>query len=403
MDRTILHVDMDSYFASVEQQANPNLRNRPIVVTGRPTIRSVVAAASREAKEYGVKSAMSTWKAQKLCSSLIFVPGDPEKYEWVTDKFLDILKSYSPRMEILGIDEAFLDATELASRGEDPKKIAREIRTKTSKALGKYITCSVGIAKNKLLAKLASDLSKPNGITLLRNEQIAQLLQRTPMTELCGIGTRTAKRLNRMGIDNLQQLGEVPLELLKREFGVVGSKLKLMGQGKDPTPVLPIWHEEPTKSVGNSLSLPQCKRTARKALPVLFKLCHTVGYRLRAKELVGKTVRLRIRDENFQVKGKQLTIAQPTNDGNQIYRICEKVREKMVPISTPTMLGVRVSNLSKKSDHPRKIFPRHRQREKLLEVMDSINEEYGKRTIRFASQLPAEDLPRATGSFKRKD
>src|SRR6056297_96566 len=148
MNRLIFHIDMDSYFASVEQQANPNLRGKPIVVTGKPTIKTVVAAASREAKKAGVKSAMSTWKARELCPELTLVPGDPDKYEWITSNFFSILKSYSSRLEPFGIDEAFLDLTSSELSLGGPKTVAKDIKRKVRDQLGDFITCSVGVARN---------------------------------------------------------------------------------------------------------------------------------------------------------------------------------------------------------------------------------------------------------------
>lgn len=401
MNRVILHVDMDSYFASVEQQANPRLQGRPIVVTGRPTIRSVVAAASREAKEYGVKSAMPTWKANKLCTDLTLVPGDPDKYEWVTNNFFSILRSYSSRLEPFGVDEAFLDLTPSNLNLDAPEEIAREIKRKVTKRLGECITCSIGIARNKLLAKLASDMDKPEGITLIKEAEIPEVLDSTPLTDLCGIGSRTEKRLNRMGIGSVTELGEYPAKELKREFGVLGAKLKMMGQGKDPSPVLPADYTEEVKSVGNSLSLPDYKQTPQKAIPILFKLAQQVGYRLRKRNLGTKTIKLYVRDGTYSISGKQITLGRYVDDGNEIYSACLKVKRKIGFPATPTMVGVRASNLKATNALSQPVLPEWRERRKLLEVMDEVNEEYGEETLYFAAQTGSEDLLPSVGEFKR--
>jgi len=401
MSRVILHIDMDSYFASVEQQANPELRGKPIVVTGKPTIKSVVAAASREAKEKGVESAMATWKAQEICPELVLVPGDPDKYEWITNNFFDILRTYSPKLEPFGVDEAFLDVTVKVREYGTPVRLVETIKEEVEEAFGGWITCSVGIARNKLLAKLASDMDKPDGITWIKDERIEEVLEKISLTDLNGIGARTEKRLNRMGIHSVPELGECPEKKLKEEFGVNGTKLKLMGQGKDPSPVLPASYEEEVKSVGNSLSLPSHKRTERKAIPILFKLAQKVGYRLRKKGFMAGTIKLIVRDEEFQISGKQITPGRYMDDGNLIYSTALTLKEKLGFPSTPTMVGVRASNLKSKGAFSRPLLPNRRNREYLLQVMDEVNEEYGDGTLYFAAQAGAEDLLPSVGEFKR--
>jgi len=401
MSRVILHIDMDSYFASVEQQANPELRGKPIVVTGKPTIKSVVAAASREAKEKGVESAMATWKAREICPELVLVPGDPDKYEWITNNFFDILRTYSPRLEPFGVDEAFLDVTVKTKEYGSPVSLVKSIKEDVEGAFGGWITCSVGIARNKLLAKLASDMNKPDGITWIKDDDIKRILGEISLTDLNGIGSRTEKRLNRMGIRSVLELGDFSEKKLRKEFGVNGTRLKLMGQGKDPSPVLPANYEEEVKSVGNSLSLPGHKRTERKALPILFKLAQKVGYRLRKKGFMAGTIKLIVRDEEFDIRGKQITPGRYMDDGNLIYSTALQLKEKLGFPATPTMVGVRASNLRPKGSFSRPLLPERRNRECLLQVMDEVNEEYGEGTLYFAAQSGSEDLLPSVGEFKR--
>ncbi|MEF8799249.1 MAG: DNA polymerase IV, partial [Candidatus Bipolaricaulota bacterium] len=401
MSRTILHVDMDSYFASVEQQANPNLRGKPIVVTGKPTIKSVVAAASKEAKKCGVESAMATWKAQKKCPGLILVPGDPDKYEWITNIFFDILRSYSPKLEPFGVDEAFLDVTTKVQEYRSPEKLVERIKKDVEEEFGERITCSVGIARNKLLAKLASDMEKPDGVTWIRGDEVSDVLEEISLTDFCGIGARTEKRLNRLGVSSVSELGDFPEKELKKEFGVDGARLKMMGQGKDPSPVLPASYEEEVKSIGNSLTLPDYKRTPRKALPVLFKLAQKVGYRLRKKGLMAGTLKLTVRDGEFNVKGKQLTPGRYVDDGNLIYSFALEIKKELGFPANPTMVGIRASKLRSKDSFARPLLPNRRRREGLLRVMDEVNEEYGRNTLYFAAQIGAEDLLPSVGEFKR--
>ena len=246
MGQLIMHIDMDSYFASVEQQANPHLRGKPIVVSGRPDIHSVVAAASKEAKRYGIRSGMTTWEAKKLCPHVIFVPGDPAKYETMTRRFLSILIRYTPMVEVYSIDEVFMDVTQEAPRWGGPLALARRIQAEFRRALGEWITCSIGIAPNKMLAKLAVEEAKPAGIRWIHPEEVPQVLEKTPVEEVCGIGPRIARRLHHMGIWKLADLGRFPERYLRKAFGVYGTTLYLWGKGLDPMPLIPYWQEEET-------------------------------------------------------------------------------------------------------------------------------------------------------------
>ena len=193
MTRTILHIDMNSYFATVEQQANPLLRGKPIAVSGRPNIQSVVATASYEAKKYGVKSGMNTWEAKKLCPFLIFIPGDPNKYIDITGRLIKIFKSYTPLVEIFSIDEVFLDLSHASSRAQE---IALEIKVRIRREIGDKMTCSIGVASNKFLAKLASEKKKPDGLTIVTPETLDEILLSSKLDDFCGIGRRILARLS---------------------------------------------------------------------------------------------------------------------------------------------------------------------------------------------------------------
>ena len=189
-ERVIAHVDMNAFFAAVEQQCDPWLRGKPIAVCGNPKTRTVVAACSYEAKGYGIKNGMSIHEAKQLCPHVILVGGNPEKYVDVSQRIFSILAEFTPRMEVFSIDEAFLDLTEtFHAFAPSPEGTARKIKDRIRRALG--LTCSVGIAPNKLIAKLASDLHKPDGLACVRPEEIPALLARLPVETLCGVGLQT--------------------------------------------------------------------------------------------------------------------------------------------------------------------------------------------------------------------
>ncbi len=400
-NRTVFHIDFDSYFASVEQQANPFLRGRPIIVSGRADIQTVVAAASREAKRWGIKSGMSTLEALRLCPPAEFIPGDPEKYLYITSQFLEIFHRYTDLVEVFSIDEAFLDVTSTCGRLGGPLSLARRIKGEIHQAFGPYITCSIGIARNKLLAKLVSEMQKPDGLTWIPEEQIPDLLENTPLTDLCGIGERIARRLEGMGILNLSDLGNCDERQLCREFGVYGKVLKLMGQGKDPSPVVPYYHYEEEKSVGNSLTLPQEWRNFDRAKVVLRRLCEQVGRRLRKGGHAGRTVSLSLVSQDYEAAHKQYTLAIPTNDGEEIFKTCLKL-SRMVQI--PRLIravGVRVSNLKRTEHLPRPLFSEGQRREAVLKVLDEINDEYGEMTLFQAVLLATKGMQPHVGKFGR--
>jgi DNA polymerase-4 len=400
---TIFHIDMDSYFASVEQQARPWLRGKPIVVSGRPDIHSVVAAASKEAKRYGIKAGMSTWEAKKLCPEVIFVPGDPDKYESVTRRFLGILISYTPMVEVYSIDEVFLDATDILPRYPDPIALALEIKRKFREELGEWITCTIGIAPNKLLAKLATEEAKPNGIKWIRPEDVPEVLRNTPVEAVCGIGPRIAKRLSYMGVWTLADLGKIPEAYLKRVFGVYGTLLHLWGMGVDPTPLKPYWQEEEEKSIGHSHALPKSLRHPEGARRVLYYLSVKTARRLRKKGFVGRVIHAMYRDEEMKYFGAQKALSTPTCDERRIFDAAMEIVERLggFPYGV-SLVGVRVAGLKRISAHPYPLFPEEARREKLLSALDRIRDRFGEEAVIPASALDCQLLVGATGGLGRQ-
>lgn len=399
----ILHLDMDSYFASVEQQANPHLRGKPIVVSGRPDIHSVVAAASREAKRYGIRSGMTTWEAAKLCPHVVFVPGDPDKYETVTRRFVEILVRYTPDVEVYSIDEVFLDVTQEAPRYAGPLRMARAIQEDFRGELGRWITCSVGIAPNKMLAKLAVEKAKPGGVAWIVPEEVPAVLAETPVGAVCGIGPRIAKRLQVMGIVTLADLGRYPLARLKHAFGVQGSVLSLWGQGLDPNALLPYWQEEEVKSVGHSHAIPRVLRDPDGARSVLLYLCDRTARRLRAKGFVGRVVHYGLRDAGMKYTGAQRALEVPTDDEDTIFRTALDLIEDRggFPDET-TLVGVRVDSLQPKAETPRPLFARDGRRERLATACDRIRDRYGEGAVGRGTVYACRLLTMATGGMGRQ-
>lgn len=285
--RTILHIDFNSYFATVEQQANPRLRGKPVGVTGGDRLkRTVLGAASVEAKRFGVKTGMQIWEAKKLCPQIILVKGDSDKYLAVTKKFLSILKDYSPNMEVFSIDEVFIEL-----KIGEAIKTAQDIKKRIRAKIGEWMRCSIGISYNKLIAKLASSLQKPDGLVVIHDQAEAiKTLDQIELDEICGIGVRIKKRLNNMGVFKFKQLRKVPLEALLASFKSYGQVLYNMARGIDHSEVIPFYEKEEVKSVGHRHTIDHDTNDAAEIKQILLKLTELIARRLRGKKLLGKTV-----------------------------------------------------------------------------------------------------------------
>jgi DNA polymerase-4 len=377
---------MNSYFATVEQQSNPLLRGRPIVVGGSPSSRTVVAAASIEAKKFGIKSGMSLPQALKLCPNVILVEGDQDKYMYVTTKFLRIFRDYTPLMEIFSIDEAFLDVTETQERFHGAYRIALDIKRRLREEVGEWIQCSIGIGPSRLIAKLASELKKPDGLVVVEKKDVPLLLSRTKLTDLCGIGERLEKHLINAGIDTIDKLRMVPEEFLVAKFGVAGKILHKMSLGEDSAPLIPHYEAPPYKSMGHHYTLPRDVQHISEVRLVLLRLSEMVGRRLREENYAGKTITLGLRTSDFIFHQKQHTIPDYINDGFRIYREANSIMEMLVFSGGIRMVGVSVSNLVK--DYRQlSLFTGDNKNHLLLKALDAINDRYGEFTIGRASIL----------------
>jgi DNA polymerase-4 len=245
-------IDMDAFFASVEQQVNPKLRGKPIAVIGSGG-RTVITTRSYEARAYGVKTGINIYEAKKLCPDLILVVGDNEKYAHTCNELSIIYSKYTPDIEIYSIDEAFLDITTTQHPFGGPEAIGFAIKKEVKDQFG--INCTVGIAPNILMAKLASDIAKPDGLQWIKSEDTETLLKDLPVKDLWGIGSATAEKLEQLGIRTCAELGKAPASLLRNKFGITGETLKHMGHGRCDRPL--IVKEEDPKSIGHSLTLPK--------------------------------------------------------------------------------------------------------------------------------------------------
>jgi len=379
-----MHIDMNAFFASVEQQSRPALRGKPIAVIGSAK-RTVITTASYEARAFGVKTGMNVWQARQKCPQIILVIGDNRKYTWTSAEIFRMTLRFTPLVEVFSIDEAFLDVTGSMGLFGTPERIAFLLKAQIRHRFG--ITCSIGIAPNKLLAKLASEMKKPDGLTVIRPDEVARLLETIPARDLCGIGAQTARQLDLYGIRSCGDLGRFPAELLKKRFGIIGERLQLMGKGIDDSPVIPAEDTAEVKSVGHSMTLERDIEGRKEILRFLLQLSEMVGRRARRYNVRGKTVSLSIRHADFDTwVGKQETLGEYVNRSDEIYRAVVAILDSLVLLQPVRLLGVRLSNLCHGSNQL-PLFPEERKRMLLVNALDEVNDRFGDFTVTFASLL----------------
>jgi DNA polymerase-4 len=383
-----MHVDMNSYFANVEQQSNPFLRGKPVCVAGKGSSeRTVCAALSIEAKRLGCKGPMSVWEAKYICPTIIVVQADYVKYQFISRRLFTILESYTPTLEIFSIDEAFLDVTGICKNYEEAQKIAYDIKRRLKEEIGDYLTCSIGISHNKLLAKLASEMQKPDGLTIIDKNNIDNVLVRTPIEDICGIGRALTKKLHQLGVKTMTELGHIDLKRLVHFFGPHQAKtLYFIGRGMDENPVLPYYEYPTEKSFGHSYTLPKNIFKTNEAKPVLLKLSETLARRLRQAKVSGQTIHLYVRFSDFTGLSQQTTVSYFINNGLKIYETAINIMRQYKLNKPIRALSITVTNLRRDQDTSQPLLARDIQDEKLTKAVDIINDRYGEFTI-FRSSL----------------
>jgi DNA polymerase IV len=377
---------MNAFFASVEQQSNPELRGKPIAVIGAAK-RTVITTCSYEARAFGVKTGMNTWEARQKCPQLILVVGNNRKYTYTSKEIIKIMREYTPLVEVFSIDEAFLDVTGCLSLFGSPENICHEIKRRIREQFG--LTCSVGIAPNKLLAKLASDMQKPDGLTVIPQDQIPRILERVPIKDLCGIGAKTQQQLGKFGIKTCGELGRFPVDVLKRSFGVVGERLHLMGRGIDHSPVVPEDEADEVKSVGHSTTLERDITERQEILRHLLQLSEMVGRRARRYQVAGKTVTLTVRYADFTTFSRQLSRSAHSNNSEEIYQSSIQLLDALELTQPIRLLGVKISSLRYHTEQL-PLFAADRKKALLANAMDEVNNRFGDSSVTFGSLLGKE-------------
>ena len=340
--RRILHVDMDAFFSAVEQKRRPELVGKPVVVGGEgdPTKRGVVSTASYEARKFGIHSAMPLRTALKLCPDAIFLPVDYKEYSRVSEEVKGILREFSPIMEDVGIDEAFLDISSIDKPSEE---IAGEIKNRIREKTG--LTCSIGIAPNKLLAKMASDMRKPDGLTVISENEIQSRIWPLSVRKLWGVGPKTEAYLKKMGIQTVGELASFSLDRLTEEFGQsYGSYLYEASRGIDESPLVTHW--EP-KSISREATFQRDVDNWQGIAKTLVELTKEVILNMKEEGYQGRTVTLKIRFNDFKTYTRARTLGQHTGSEEEIRKAAFDCLGRLELKKKVRLIGVRVGNLKK--------------------------------------------------------
>ncbi|WP_068962478.1 DNA polymerase IV [Desulfosporosinus sp. BG] len=382
-NNTILHVDMDAFYASVEQRDDPSLLGKPVVVGGKPNSRGVVATASYEARKFGIHSAMPLAEAFRRCPHASFLPVNMPKYQEVSLQIRQVFMTYTPLVEPLSLDEAFLDVTGSTSLFGSADSIAIAIKQRIQRELS--LTASVGLACNKFLAKLASDLRKPDGFVIVHPDKVQEFLDPLSVDRLWGVGKKTAEQLHKVNVKTIRDLRYLDQEFLTQLFGVLGSQLFQLAQGIDERPVESV---KIVKSIGREITFATDIEARDVLETTLLKLAVDVGRRLRKEALRGKTITLKVRYDDFRTVSRSHTLQQATDLDDVIYQEARNLLKEVPLNHALRLIGVTANNLTDKLEQQLSLFPEpQKNHETLTKVIDSVKQKYGEKSITRARLL----------------
>lgn len=381
----IMHVDMDAFYASIEQRDDPSLRGLPVIVGGTGA-RGVVATASYEARKFGVGSAMAMSKARRLCPNGIFIDGNHAYYEAVSTQLMDILGSFSPMVEPLSLDEAFLDISGLSRHHASPEEMARAVKQRIYEEL--ELVASVGIAPNKFLAKLASDLEKPDGLTIIREENVREVLRPLSVRRLWGVGQFTATQLAGLGITTIGDVADAPVERLAKVLGKQAYTLKELADGIDKRKVEPV---RKVQSVGNEETFETDIWERADIEKELLRLSEKVGGRLRRKGLFALTVTLKVRFASFRTVTRSVTLKEGTQYDEVLYRTACELYDKVRATEPIRLLGVTASHLTDTEEVSLFESDSDKKKKTLYRTVDALKAKFGASIITKANLIDTKE------------
>jgi len=381
MDRVILHVDMDAFFAAIEQREHPEYKDKPLIVGADPKAgkgRGVVSTCSYEARKYGIHSAMPISQAYRLCPDGIYVYPNGRLYGQVSQELFQIFYEFTDLVEPLSIDEAFLDISGTINLFGSARQLGMQLKNRIREA--QHLTGSVGIAPNKFTAKVASDLEKPDGLVIVEPPELHDFLDKLPVSRLWGAGKKTIVRLEQLGLHTIGDIRRFPRDILAGKFGKSGEHFYRLANGEDDRPVIP---EHAVKSVSNEHTFDEDISDPAIIHHTLFRLSDKVAYRLREQDLKGRTIHLKLRYEGFETTTRNMTITEATNNTETIFRTVKDLFLKFYQSRRKVrLLGVGVSGFGKPAARQLSIFDEKKQDTTRLEIVeDLIKKRFGKGSI----------------------
>lgn len=389
----IVHVDMDAFFASVEVLDNPGLKGKCVIVGGGPN-RGVVSAASYEARRYGVHSAMPIYQARQRCPQGIFLRPRGRRYRELSGRVMAVLARFSPLVEPVSIDEAYVDISGCENLHGAPEAIGRKIKAAIHADSG--LSCTVGIAPLKFLAKIASDMDKPDGLTCIHSEAMPDFIGSLPVSKVPGVGLRTREQLERMGIATLGDVRRFPEALLRRRLGKYGARLAELAAGVDPSKVKPI---RPVKSISSEETLPADTRDKEQLRSYLLKQAEDVGRQLRKKGLRAGTVTLKVKHADFSQVTRRSALHQPARASETIFRAACALLEKYHVSQPIRLIGLGASDLTETSGPVQlSLFgdadPDSGKWESVDSAVDAVVERFGPDALKKAGLLHRDHKPK---------
>jgi DNA polymerase-4 len=394
MTRRIMHIDLDAFFVSVEQRENPELKGKPVVVGGRPEGRGVVASASYEARAFGLHAGMPLATASRLCPQAIFIEGSFPKYREASQRFMTILADFSPDIEPLGLDEAYLDVTGFESIYGSIHQMAVKIKQRIKAELG--LSASVGIASGKIVAKVASELSKPDGLVKVAGGEERSFLAPLPVAKLPGIGRKTEQKLNALGINTVGELSSMPLDALKSHFGASGEVLHRFANGIDDREVEP---PAPAKQISRETTFSRDTTDRSQLKATLRYLGERVGADLRQRGKRARCLTLKLRYADFTTITRRHTLS-PAFDSDQtifdtgVMLLKKALSQEKQPVR---LIGIGVAELVESGSQLDMLDPSARRQEQLDRAIDRIRKKYGFTAIQTGRTLKLKDLFPETG------
>ncbi len=382
----ILLVDMDAFFASVEQSHHAHLRGRPVIVCGDPSRRGVVTAASYEARPFGVRAGMPLQEARRLCPHAEFVEGDPQKYVGISLQLLELYLTVTPDVEPFSVDEAFVGLGPKVESLAAALEVARGLQARIAErfALG----ASIGVGPNKLVAKMAAGLEKPRGLTALDEAGFQRVFWPKDVESLWGVGPKIAARMRSLGIETVGDLARAPVRTLKAAFGVVGEQLREASHGHDDTPLVPYHHGVDSKSMGHEVTLTEDSADAAFLEGTLLRLADQVARRLRGEGFVAGTVVVKIRDHAFRTITRQRALAEPTDEPQHLFDVARRLFFANWKGGSVRLVGVSAAALAR---HPgveqTRLFEADDRARRLLEAVDRVRDKLGEASVVPAGAL----------------